>query len=150
MRQASRICLSRSHPGLQTSSRTLVFNAHSKPQVPTCLRPAPRAPSRLPPPTGDTRDHSHEWGAGETIPGPLHPENFTASPCLSFFRESPESEIRVGRMALVQAMHGRGLQLPAQQWGRPAHGIHQHCPLQRPCMLTSCRQLHGQGQANVF
>lgn len=50
-----------------------------------------------------------------------------------------EAEIRVGVMAPGQAMCGRGLQLSAQQWGQAAHGICQHCPLQRPCTIISCR-----------
>lgn len=91
MRQASRICLSRSHPGLQTSARTLVFNAQAKPPVPASLRPAPRATSCLAPPTGDTGDHGHEWGTVVTIPGPPHPTScwLTASPCLSFLQREP-------------------------------------------------------------
>lgn len=91
MRQASRICLSRSHPGLQTSARTLVFNAHSQPQVPVSLQPAPRAPSCLTPPAWDTTDHSHEWGAVVTIRGPPHPKScwLTVSPCLSFLQREP-------------------------------------------------------------
>lgn len=47
-------------------------------------------------------------------------------------------------------MHGKRLQLPAQQWGQPPHGMCQHCPLQRPHVLISCRQLYGGDQTNGF
>lgn len=131
MRQASRICLSRSHPGLQTSARTLVFNAHSKPWIPASLQPGSES-SLLPLP--------YHRGCQESVitGGMWRPSLGLCTPKAAVSQphhiSAPirEAEIRVGMITPSQAVHGKGLQMPAQQQSQPAHDIFQHCPLQRP------------------